>query len=365
MSERLTSTPLLLEPVLCERPWGNRRLADYLGKTLPPSARIGESWETANEARIASGPLTGQTLRDVVSAFSYQLLGRLGVAASSPFGDFPLLVKFLDADDVLSLQVHPDDAQAAPLGQRGKTEVWHILAATPQANLVVGLTEPLDQETLRQVLAQQQLPAYLVHLTVQPGDTILVPAGTLHAIGSGILLYELQEQSDITYRFYDWDRRDAEGRQRPLHVEEGLAVLKPASRGRRIMPLQLDHGRQVLAACRHFLLERWDIDGSLEVPLRSGETFRIVSCIGGSLQLASETGPWLSLALGQSALLPALASALRLAGHGTVLVASVPDLWHDVIMPLRQVGYSNDLIAQLAGDTEDLAHLPADNPSQT
>jgi mannose-6-phosphate isomerase len=144
MNAALLARPMLLEPVLVERPWGDQRLARYLGKSLPHGARIGESWETANEARVASGPLAGLTLRELVAQFGADLLGQRGMAASQPFGDFPLLIKLIDADDVLSVQVHPDDEQAAALGQRGKTEAWHILAAEPGAELIVGLAELLD-----------------------------------------------------------------------------------------------------------------------------------------------------------------------------------------------------------------------------
>jgi len=282
--------PILLEPILVERPWGDQRLARHLGKALPPGARIGESWETANEARVADGPLAGLTLRELVTRFGPALLGARGLAASQPFGDFPLLVKFIDADDVLSVQVHPDDEQAQPLGQRGKTEAWYILAAEPGAELIVGLTAPLDPSTVRTLLAERRLAEYLVRLPVQAGDTVIVPAGTLHAIGRGILLYEIQEQSDITYRFYDWDRVDAAGHGRPLHIEEGLVVLRPERQARRTQPLALDEWRTILTACRYFLLERWVVSGTRQLPVAAEQTFRILSCIAGQVTLGT-AGP--------------------------------------------------------------------------
>ncbi len=350
--------PILLEPILVERPWGDQRLARYLGKALPPGARIGESWETANEARVADGPLAGLTLRELVTRFGPALLGERGFAASQPFGDFPLLVKFIDADDALSVQVHPDDAQAQPLGQRGKTEAWYVLAVEPGAELIVGLTQPLDPSTIRTLLAERRLAEYLVRLPVQAGDTVIVPAGTLHAIGRGILLYEIQEQSDITYRFYDWDRVDAAGHGRPLHIEEGLVVLRPERQARRTLPLALDAWRTILTACRYFLLERWEVDGERHLVRRPDESPHLLSCIAGSVTIAT-ADETLELTVGRTALLPAPLREIRLGGRGTLLAATVPDLWCDVLVPLRAAGYPDEAIARLGGDTSDLAQALA------
>lgn len=355
MAERLPITPFLLKPVLVERPWGNHRLARLLGKPAPLDRRIGESWETANEACVTSGPLAGRTLRELVETFGETLLGRRGLAASAPFGDFPLLIKFIDANDVLSVQVHPDDDQALPLGQRGKTEAWHILAAEPDAELIVGLTEPLTPATLRALFVQRKLGNHLRRLPVQAGDTVVVPAGTLHAIGAGILLYEIQEQSDITYRFYDWDRVDAAGHPRPLHIEEGLAVLRPERRAQRIQPLALEPWRMILAACRYFLLERWDVRTHQRLSFLPDKTLRLASCISGALTIATDEGPPLPLSLGQTALIPASSHRITVEGFGTLLVASIPDLQTDVIAPLRAAGHADSSIVQLSGETKDLA----------
>lgn len=351
--------PLLLESVLVERPWGNQRLAHTLGKALPPGSRIGESWETGNDARVTTGPLAGTTLGELVARFGSALLGERGLAFSRPFGDFPLLVKFIDADDVLSVQVHPDDERAAPTGQRGKTEAWHILAAEPGAELIVGLREPLDPPTIRRLLEERHLPDWLARLPVQPGDTVIVPAGTLHAIGPGILLYEIQQQSDLTYRLYDWDRVDASGKSRPLHLEEALAVLRPELRARRTRPLALDEWRSILTACRYFLLERWTIRGHRTVTLPSGRSVRILSGIAGEVSLSPPHGSPLVLRSGQTALVAASTAELALAGEGTLLVASIPDVRTDVVEPLRAAGYDDATIVQLGGETTDLARACA------
>lgn len=362
MQPNKLTMPILLEPLLLARPWGDQRLAQSLGKPLPPDAPIGESWETGNEARVAHGPLAGTTLQQLVTQYGLSLLGRRGLEASQPFGDFPLLIKFIDANEVLSVQVHPNDDQARPLGQRGKTEAWHILAAEPGAELIVGLCNPLSSEVLRHFLAANRLPEVLARLPVRAGDTVIVPAGTLHAIGPGILLYEIQEQSDITYRFYDWNRVDTTGQTRPLHVDEGLAVLAPGQRARMTQPLALARWRTILTACRYFALERWRLDGEQLLRFPPGETVRILSCISGTLTLTTEQDCSVLLATSQTALVPADVTRLKLRGQAVLLTAFIPDLPEDVIRPLRTAGYDDNTIAQLGGDTSDLLQALAQNP---
>ncbi len=200
--------------------------------------------------------------------------------------------------------------------------------------------------------------------TAGAGDTVIVPAGTLHAIGRGILLYEIQEQSDITYRFYDWDRVDTAGRGRPLHIEDGLAVLRPERQARRTQPLALDEWRTVLTACRYFLLERWEISGARVVEFAPGQTFRLLSCIAGELALRVPPRSTIRMGVGQTTLLPATVTHLALDGQGTLLAASVPDLVGDVVAPLRTRTHDIAAIRQLAGSTGDLDSFlqqPADS----
>lgn len=231
---------------------------------------------------------------------------------------------------------------------------WYVLVTEACADLVVGLTEPLDPSTVRMLLSERRLAEYLIRLPVRAGDTVIVPAGTLHAIGSGILLYEIQEQSDITYRFYDWGRTDSQGRSRPLHIEEGLTVLRPERRALRTQPLALDAWRTILTACRYFLLERWEVDGERHLVRRPAESPHLLSCIAGSVTIAT-TDAALELTVGRTAPLPASLRKIRLGGRGTLLAATVPDLWRDVVVPLRAAGYPDEAIARLGGDTSDLA----------
>jgi len=348
--------PLLLQPRYDERPWGGRRLARQLGKPLPESARIGESWETTGVARVGNGPLAGATLQELVEHDPEALLGDRGRAASAPFGDFPLLAKFIDAHETLSVQVHPDDVEAARHGQRGKTEAWHILDTTADSFLITGFRDQVTPALIRVALKDQRLDQLLERLPVEAGDTIIVPAGTVHAIGAGVLLYEIQQASDLTYRLYDWGRRDQRGLPRQLHVEEALSALRSHLRARRTQPLLFEHGRAALAACRSFLLQRWVITGSSAYALQPGRTCHILSCIQGQARVTAGSGQ-VVIRLGQTVLIPAALASVILEGTATVLASSVPDLERDVVAPLFARGYDAEAIAQLAGDTQDLNRL--------
>ncbi len=211
--------PLLFEPSLHVKVWGGRQLARRLGKRLPTDEPYGESWEIFWRNRIANGLQRGKLLGQLIQEQSVALTGRANADA-----EFPLLIKFIDAQDWLSVQVHPDNQLALALeGEpRGKTECWYIIAAAPDAQIIYGFSQPTDAETFRRAVAEGRAREYLQFVPVQAGDFIFVPAGTMHAIGAGVLLYELQQTSDTTYRVYDWDRLGLDGKPRPLHLEKAL-----------------------------------------------------------------------------------------------------------------------------------------------
>ncbi|MDP9267667.1 MAG: class I mannose-6-phosphate isomerase [Acidobacteriota bacterium] len=211
--------PLLLLPEFHERPWGARDLAPIYDKRVGDGdgEPIGEAWLTGDACRSANGPLRGRTLGDLAKEFGAQLTGS---AAPVP-GRFPLLIKFLFPREKLSVQVHPDDEGARRIGQpSGKTECWYVLAAEPGAQVGLGLKPGTTRDDLRRAIAEKRAEALLNWLDVHAGDMIYVEAGTVHAIGPGSILVETQQNSDTTYRLYDY------GRPRPLHVEEGLAATK-------------------------------------------------------------------------------------------------------------------------------------------
>ncbi len=361
--------PLLLEPRLSAKLWGGRRLAEHLHKPVEGTQRIGESWEAYGQSTVVNGALAGTRLQDLMRDWSRDLLGATGNGAQP----FPLLFKFIDAQQDLSVQVHPDDAQARTLQNYpyGKTEAWYILHAEPGARIVHGFRSAVDEATVRAALARGSLEELLAFVPVARGDVVFVPAGMVHAIGAGIVLAEIQQQSDITYRFYDWNRTDESGKPRELHVEKALQVTTFSAPGRHTLrPLRLHadtHDRYVLVACRYFAWERVEVRAPTPaLPLRG---FALLSVIEGEAHIEHGAhAQHVQAQQGQTVLLPAAMEAYRLAPAQlpcTLLKAYVPDLQADVIAPLRAAGYDAAAIAQLGGsDAEhnDLSQLLSFTP---
>jgi mannose-6-phosphate isomerase len=214
--------PLVLEPKLTSAIWGGHALVERYGKAGDPAAILGESWECYDENAIANGPLSGATLAQARADLGSSLMGPLDASAA-----FPVLTKIIDAREPLSVQVHPDDAYARRVeGQpNGKTECWYILACDPGAELVLGWTRDTDRAEYERRVADGTLGELLRRVPVKPGDAFYLPAGTLHAIGAGIQLFETQQTSDLTYRIFDWNRVGADGKPRQLHVEKAADVL--------------------------------------------------------------------------------------------------------------------------------------------
>lgn len=316
--------PIQLRASLHETIWGGENLRAIAGKDVPVGTRIGESWETALDAVATNAPYAGQTLGALTERFGADLIGS---RAQSVFGNrFPLLTKFIDAQAQLSVQVHPNDEYAAAHegGKLGKTEVWYILHAEPGAQVVYGLEHETSQEAVRQAIATNTLEGLLHNVEVKPGDVVFVPAGTVHAIGAGVALYELQEYSDITYRLYDYGRLQADGHPRALHVEQGLAVMRYAPQVfERVSPLTRG-ARRVLVGCRYFVLEEMALTGELAGTVRP-HSCQIVTLLAGQCAITSAAGQ-VTLARGETAVLPATVGAHTLSGsEARVLRAWVPE----------------------------------------
>ena len=215
--------PLVLRPLYRRYIWGGRHFESSLGRTLPPGDDYAESWELvdrgADQSVVAAGPLAGTTLGALVREHGRDLLGR-----HAPQAAFPLLFKFLDACRDLSVQVHPDDARAARLTppDRGKTEAWYVVDAEPGARIYAGLKPGVDIPGLAAGLRSGRCDELLHSFAARPGDCVFIPAGTVHAIGAGLIVAEIQQSSDVTYRLFDWNRTGPDGRPRPLHIEAGL-----------------------------------------------------------------------------------------------------------------------------------------------
>lgn len=339
--------PLRLEPRYAEAIWGGRRLAQLLGKSLPPDRPIGESWEVFGANPVRGGRYAGLTLDELTRRDPPAVVG----TNAAPTDDFPLLIKLIDAHLPLSVQVHPDDAFARQQegGSRGKTEAWYVIAAPERGELIYGLRGGVGLAQIRQSVAAGSLEQLLTRLAVQPGDAVFVPAGTIHAIGGGILLYEVQERSEITYRLYDWGRLGPDGRPRALHLDRALEVVRfPQPPARPTAPLAIRRAGGVLtflAACQHFALVA--LDGVI-ADSTGGTSCAALTVVSGSARLYWSGGSE-SLALGDSIVLPAGLGAYRLevTPGGRALRATIPDLDRDVVQPLRRAGYTIEQIAEL------------------
>ncbi|MFG0331875.1 MAG: type I phosphomannose isomerase catalytic subunit [Maioricimonas sp. JB049] len=320
--------PLLFRPIIKQIRWGGRRLGNVLGKPIGNDTDYAESWEVSDHGHdqsvVVDGPLAGATLHELVTKHGDELFGEQRFDREQ----FPLLVKFLDASDRLSVQVHPDDALARTYQQdeNGKTEAWVILDADPNSRLYVGLKKGVDAATLQEHLRNETLEACLHKIAAQPGECVFVPAGTVHAIGEGILLAEIQQSSDLTFRLYDWGRVGADGKPRQLHIEDAIQCID-FDRGpvEPVEPRRLpaDIAAEELVHCPYFSIRRYRGAGAYEVP--DDGRFHVFMVIGGDARLEWESGST-TLPLGQTALVPAVrqSTRLNLSADSVVLDAFVP-----------------------------------------
>lgn len=305
--------PVKLIPVSKSPIWGGTRLkTDWGVRTDAPT--VGESWVlTVREKEknvIANGAWAGKTLNEVIGTYG----------ASEK--DFPLLVKFIDAADRLSVQVHPDDRYAAEVeNDRGKTEMWHILEAEEGAELIMGLCDSVTREDFAEAVRAGETERVLKHIPVHTGETYFIPAGLPHAIGKGILLAEIQQNCDLTYRIWDYDRRGADGKPRELHVKKALDVVRPFTE-KEIDAIRYEADpaadrKTVLAACSRFRVERLSVVNSITIP--KSPKFRHLLCVSGkgTLTAGAEIYP---VERADSYLLPPDAE-ITLAGNLTVLLS--------------------------------------------
>jgi mannose-6-phosphate isomerase len=328
--------PLRLEASLHETLWGGRRLEKAGWKKLPVGdATIGEAWETEISTVVQNGPHAGKRLGALVEELGADLLGADAIAI---FGRrFPLLAKFIDANSRLSVQVHPTDQYATrhENGKLGKTEFWYILATTPGARIIHGFKIPTTQNEVQAAIGQVRLEELMHEEPVSPGDVVFVPAGTVHAIGSGVLLYELQEYSDVTYRLYDYGRLDAQGNTRELHIERSLDVLQYEPSARiKMRPVTLAQTAayldRCLVACRYFVTR--EIVLSTKMTGQTGGSCVIISSLGADLHVYYGAGREQNepLMRGQTMILPAALGDYRIEGAGAFLYSYVPASTDDV-----------------------------------
>ena len=309
----MTLYPLRFEPLLRRYIWGGRRLATLLGKSLPAGEDYAESWELVDHQQTQSvvqfGPLQGIPLSKLCQRFGGKLLG-----AGNDSDGFPLLFKFIDAQHDLSLQVHPNDQMAAALDppDRGKTEAWIVLHADPDSLLYAGLLPGVDQQQLEAALSQGNIEQCLQRFCPQPGDCFLIEAGVVHAIGAGLVIAEIQQASDTTFRLHDWNRVRADGQPRPLQVPEALAAIDfEAAPVVRQEATNGDQAKSVerLLECDKFVLDRCSFQGQKEI---GGDgKFHVLVVLHGQVMVASDPSE-LPLQSGQVCLIPAEIAPVQL-----------------------------------------------------
>jgi mannose-6-phosphate isomerase len=305
--------PLLFEPIYQYRLWGGRRLAELLTAPLPGDGPVGEAWVLSDRddhpSKVANGPLKGRTLAQLLKQFPEQIMGNL----AGRFRRFPLLLKFLDAREMLSVQVHPADTHTdlLPAGETGKTEAWVVLEAGPQSRIYSGLKPATTAEDLRRALASGAVADDLVHFTPKPGDAVFLPAGTVHALGGDIVVFEVQQNSDVTFRLYDWDHVDARtGQLRALQVDQALACINFADGAAGLVAPVVEARtpveRQRLFRCEQFQL--WRLSGQLPFAVGAAGAARVLVCIEGKGQV-EYCGATYAVGKGDVWLLPAVVGA--------------------------------------------------------
>lgn len=312
------AVPFLLEPVCKETIWGGNKLKEKYGKASVLE-NIAEAWECSLHpqglSKVASGKYKGMYLRDVLLKHPEYLGNKI-----KNIEDFPILIKFIDAKDKLSVQVHPDDMYAKnnEHGSLGKTELWYIVEADDNAELVYGFYDDISREQLAEGINNGDIEKYLRRVKTKTNDVFFIPAGTVHGIGAGNLIVEVQENSDITYRLYDYDRVDSNGKKRELHIDKALDVIdyKKSDEIRqpmRVLRYQQGIAKELLCKCKYFVVERLIINTNDAIKLNlENDSYNIFVCIKGEGSIQSNNT--LCLKQGYSVFVPASISRLSICG---------------------------------------------------
>jgi mannose-6-phosphate isomerase len=307
--------PILFQPLYMQRVWGGRELERVYGRTLPDSAPYGESWEVVDregeQSVVTNGPFEGKTLHELWTKHRAQIFGT--DLPDSP--RFPVLIKILDARDDLSIQVHPPADLAPEMGGEPKTEMWYIAAADPGATLYVGLKKGETRESFEKSIQDGTVEKAVHALHPKAGDSIFIPSGRLHAIGAGFLIHEIQQNSDTTYRVFDWNRMGLDGKPRALHVEESLKSIDFAD----FEPEMDTPNGNTLASCEYFQVDRREIGNGDTILAANPERFAIISVAEGAVQAGGTIhGP------GSFLLLPVGCKGVIASGDTQILEITIP-----------------------------------------
>ncbi|MEP0846702.1 MAG: class I mannose-6-phosphate isomerase [Phycisphaerae bacterium] len=348
--------PVVFRPILKPKPWGGQKLAQLFGKALPPGGRLGESWELSdlpeNESVVRDGPQQGRTIRELVSEWGADLLGRAALVD----GRFPLLIKFLDARENLSIQVHPKPApESSPTPVAGvKHEAWYVVQADEEAGILLGVKPEVDIHDVRRSLGTAELVPLLRRWRVRTGDSFYLPSGVPHALCAGVVAAEVQTPSDVTYRMYDWDRVDESGQPRPLHLSEAMTNLRLD-----VTPAELKPPRSHsagphalvtrVAACPSFLVSRVRLAAGLQQALPDTEMLIWILLNGsGALLRAGEFR--VPFTAGDTVLIPAANDGIR--------IETADDIqFLEVSVPIPRIGRTADREPAHAGRRGPLTQL--------
>lgn len=309
--------PITFLPLYKERVWGGRELERVYGRKLPRAESCyGESWEMTDrpdeQSIVSDGPLAGKSLGELWQKRRREIFGE----GFEGVDRFPLLVKILDAREDLSIQVHPPAEIASQLGGEPKTEMWFIAGAQTDAKLYVGLKEGIDEETFRSAISAGTVSNAVHSLRPKIGESIFIPSGRLHAIGAGLLIYEIQQNSDTTYRVFDWNRTGLDGQKRELHVEQSMQCIDFDD----IEPgMDKPEGR-TLAHCHYFKVDRLELDAGAELSNPDPDRFSIVTVLHGRIQ--SRDGQ--NYSAGDFVLVPRSGSPLAATSRASVLQTTIP-----------------------------------------
>lgn len=323
--------PLRFEPIYQYRLWGGRRLAELLSAPLPGDGPIGEAWILSDRddhsSQVSNGPLKGRTISQLLKQFPEQLLGKL----AQRFRRFPLLLKFLDAREMLSVQVHPSDAHTdlLPAGETGKTEAWVVLEAETESRVYAGLKPGTTAEDLRRALANGTMADDLICFTPKRGDGVFLPAGTVHSLGDDVVVFEVQQNSDVTFRLFDWGHVDAKtGQPRALQVDQALACVDFADGAAGLVTPLVETTtpveRERLFHCEYFWL--WRVRGHSPFTVGAAGVPRVLVCIEGAGQV-EHGGAMYDFGKGDVLLLPAVVGAcvFRPGSAANVLEIALPE----------------------------------------
>jgi len=320
--------PFVFHPIFKQRVWGGRKIETLYRKCLPPRQPIGESWEISDRpgdvSVIANGPLAGKDLRWLMEYHRKNLLG----SAEAVDGRFPLLIKILDAEDMLSLQVHPPAHRALELRGEPKTEMWYIADAASRAELFAGLKRGVSRQQFENKLRDGSVAECFHRIQVHSGDAMFLPSGRVHAIGAGLVIFEIQQNSDTTYRVFDWNRKGLDGKLRELHVDQALASIdfddfEPAlvsSETRKMGSATL----RPLVESPLFKVHLVEVKAAQSIHPDQSSAFRIVGVVHGHIRVAANAAPAIELEAGSFCLIPANEEVKLDADSGTKSLMITP-----------------------------------------